>query len=1674
MSRRMPASTTSGRTRAGHGRVTLVLVSAVATLVAVLANGSPASAMSPRQVSARPQLVATVPGSSDRPAIPAVTPNDSTTSAGVDTPVAQQRTAAYLTLSATTSGGGDIDYQYRMGADGAFTEIPASDVTYQGTTAHPVWPIPPHGSIPPRGGLYLPLTWNLAKTVTDAGGNDGLVEVVSCAYLPNSPIVCSNPPTEVQFNRHAFGTSLAATQIGPGTVSSVTGDFRLAATDASATTAYGSLAVGRVMTTLDPTGEDRNLLPATLHDAETDLSGFVPENATVTAASSPTTWGADSLSVAPNTGPGSSDNTAASVGGDEGALRLGLVPGQDYTFTTHEYVPSTTGLTPDYAARGERPVAFTRVGTGAYVETDGSAPTVTGGWQTVSVTFLVPVGATEAFIRLYNGFAQGKVNDAVYYDDSTLAQNTGFGPGWVADLPGAGGAAADSLTDDTSTNGTAMLTSPDGSQLVYVAAGSTYPISYTPVADANDGSTLVKNDASTFVLTEQDGTETTWKTVGTNALWRTSSVTAVGSLVTNYLYNASGNLVTIVGAPPAGVSCTTAPTTTPGCRSLVINYATATTATGLGQTQWGNYAGNFSSVALVATNPSSPTVMTSQTLATYLYDTTGHLRAAYDPRISPILETTYSYDQNGRIASLGSPGVNPWSFAYDSTGRLTSTSRADPGRGGTDTTTVVYNVPLTGGSNGLPFPNGPTYTAVWGGEQPVAAVAIFPPGYPVNVGYDADGNPVLASGDWPWASLTYMDVSGRPIYQSTYGAGAWQTSMEVFDTDGHMVFSADALALDEVLNPLQYGMDSYARALQVNDGSPSALAALGTIYKYDGSDLTEVDGPYHVALVGDYTSSSDPQQLDPQDEDLHARTRYTYDENSPNGATYHLPTTVTKDAVDQDGEAFDPLVTKLGYNAIEAGDPSGWSLRKPTTSTVVMDSTSPNLTTTTRYNAQGQTIELRAASDPTGVTARTSLTAYYTATGTGPCVNIAEAGLACRTSPAAQPTSGPKLPTNTVTYSILNQPLTTTSANGTTTRKSTNTYDTAGRAITSAVTVTPAANGGTPVPKTTISYSPTMGLPATESASGGATITTGYDTDGRVYSYHDGTELSSDTVYDADGRVSIQSDGMATTTYTYDTSTEHRSLVTSKSDNIAGTFTATYDPDGRMVTQTYPNGLVATHNYGHGGIVDYDSLIYTVGTSTWASSVDVYNDHGQVAVTAGSPGQFNEYDDAQRLVVAYNATSITPTCPDRMYLYDADADRTGIECEGVNTTSFNYDQADRLTGSGYTYDDLGRTTTVPSSGLAPDTDLPAASGSVTLTYYANDMVSSESRQGSTSNVDRMTIDPAGRLATQYDGVTGTTETNDYANSSDSPAWTESFYDDGTTSIQHDVVGIDGNLAAESSTYAGTWSTTLELTDLQSNVIAQTPNNPTFGVESQSSYTEFGTNGNGNPNATYGWKGGKQRSADGFGGLVEMGARLYDPTLGRFLQPDSVPGGSCNPYDYACQDPLNKSDLSGTLSMDPNCYLGCDPDCHQSFCDDVGYDQWVFDQMNSSHPDCADDYFCVMAVDTPWKISVTAVNGLHGKPIMVLAPIHYLDVISQEQIAYLQSTDVSMLDLATDIGACYVGATAMAPYGAAAGVMAGGVGAGPGAVVGAVSGCILGLMGAEVPEYYGAEYEHGGG
>ncbi|WP_181871528.1 RHS repeat domain-containing protein [Sphaerisporangium album] len=132
-------------------------------------------------------------------------------------------------------------------------------------------------------------------------------------------------------------------------------------------------------------------------------------------------------------------------------------------------------------------------------------------------------------------------------------------------------------------------------------------------------------------------------------------------------------------------------------------------------------------------------------------------------------------------------------------------------------------------------------------------------------------------------------------------------------------------------------------------------------------------------------------------------------------------------------------------------------------------------------------------------------------------------------------------------------------------RTSTSTYDGAGRVTTKSLSVTPASAGGTAVPDVTYTYNPATGLQTAVTA-GGASVSTAYDTLGRVTSTTDADGNVSTTGYDAAGRVLTVNDGKGTYTYTYDGTdatgkAERRGLVTSVNTGGAGTFTGAYTAD---------------------------------------------------------------------------------------------------------------------------------------------------------------------------------------------------------------------------------------------------------------------------------------------------------------------------------------------------------------------------------------------------------------------------------------------------------------------------------------------------------------------------------
>lgn len=81
--------------------------------------------------------------------------------------------------------------------------------------------------------------------------------------------------------------------------------------------------------------------------------------------------------------------------------------------------------------------------------------------------------------------------------------------------------------------------------------------------------------------------------------------------------------------------------------------------------------------------------------------------------------------------------------------------------------------------------------------------------------------------------------------------------------------------------------------------------------------------------------------------------------------------------------------------------------------------------------------------------------------------------------------------------------------------------------------------------------------------------------------------------------------------------------------------------------------------------------------------------------------------------------------------------------------------------------------------------------------------------------------------------------------------------------------------------------------------------PYYGLDD-----EFGNQTTATPGSRFAWLGGKSRRTELSSGIIQMGLRSYEATIGRFLSTDPVSRGSVNTHDYANQDPINTFDLTG--------------------------------------------------------------------------------------------------------------------------------------------------------------------
>ncbi|HET7417080.1 MAG TPA: RHS repeat-associated core domain-containing protein [Solirubrobacterales bacterium] len=746
--------------------------------------------------------------------------------------------------------------------------------------------------------------------------------------------------------------------------------------------------------------------------------------------------------------------------------------------------------------------------------------------------------------------------------------------------------------------------------------------------------------------------------------------------------------------------------------------------------------------------------------------------------------------------------------------------------------------------------------------------------------------------DYSQATIHYMDPDGYEVNTaSAPPPGASGPSITTTETDIH----------GNVLREL--GAQNRLLALEAEASAPrSRELDTHSIYSSDGTEMLESWGPLHLVRLE-------------KGETVEARLHRTvkYDEGAPalkeGESAPRLPTKETTGAAiaGRSGDA-DQHLSEYRYN---------WTLRKQTES--IVDPGGLNIRRVTAYDATGLLIEARQPSNPSGGGAGTSKTVYYSATANSEqpsCGQVPKyAGLPCKVMPAAQPgTAGqPQLLVRTVSsYNQLDEPTETSESPGggsENVRRTILTYDAAGRQTAKKI-----EGGGASIPKVETLYSPSTGLPTAEqflcagsesecASFDKQTVTTTYDALGRMTSYEDADGNKATTTYDLLGRPVTSSDGKGSQTTRYDAQS---GLPVKLEDSAAGTFTATYNADGSLVERSLPDGLTAKTTFNAAGEpvhLTYTKQSFCGASCTWLDFGLQRSIYGQITSESGSLGTTAYgYDRAGRLTSA-EETPQGGSCTARVYAYDQDSNRTslttrsvglgeGCATSGGTSQAYEYDSADRLLAGGLIYDSFGRITKLPGS-LAGGKEL-------TTSYFADDMVASQSQGGVTNTFE---LDAALRQRTrlQAGGLEGS-EVFHYDGPSDAPVWTQR----GSTWTRN-IVGIGGELSAVQESGS---EIVLELTDLHGDIAATASISPEApALKATFSYEEFGKPISGSA-GRYGWLGAKQRRAELPSGVIQMGMRSYVPAIGRFLSVDPMVGGSANSYDYAYADPVNGLDLTG--------------------------------------------------------------------------------------------------------------------------------------------------------------------
>ncbi|MFC8435396.1 LamG-like jellyroll fold domain-containing protein, partial [Streptomyces sp. NPDC057253] len=858
---------------------------------------------------------------------------------------------------------------------------------------------------------------------------------------------------------------------------------------------------------------------------------------------------------------------------------------------------------------------------------------------------------------------------------------------------------------------------------------------------------------------------------------------------------------------------------------------------------------------------------------TYTYDAAGDpLSAAQYVDNSLTLTTKATYDDRGLKVTSTDPQNQVTSYANDEAGRLTSTTS-------------------------------PAITATTPGTGATAQV------YPVTLnGYDTFGDRTEAEDPGGRITATAYDRDGRktgttlPSYNGTSATTAW-----TYDAEGDVLSETDAKGETD------YAYDQLGDLVkQTNPAiSVSGNATRGTVtssYDLAGNRLTETS-PYGAV------------------------THHTYDDLGRSSGTWAYVYTSAGAQTKQETDStynsaglvaqtasVSGVTAKYTYDALgrthTVADTTGdtttytYDLRGDVTKTLLPDQTAQ----TAGYDAAGR--RTATANLDSAGTVLSSTSATYTDDGllktatdarhhTTNYAYDALGDLTQQTEPASDTASI----TTKFGYDAAGHRTSYTDGNGATMYY---TYNALGLPASKEV---PAVAGHTSDADRTTGYTyDERGRLVTQTDPGGVTTTNTYDAlddlTGQSATGADAPTATRTFQYSLNG--DLVASAVGDTWEYYDTNARGDILNTS---GQAGSSSFTYSADESPLTRTDASGT-STYTYDSDGRLSTDTDAATGTTLTYG-----YNSLSQTrTVTYGGSGDVRTfgYDSQHREKTDTLATASGTTVASVGYDWDDNGNLTGKTTTGVqgaSTNTYAYDYANRLTSwtsgattTGYTYDADGNRLTAGSTTYTYDArDELVSDGTHSYTYTARGTLAAKDATTYTFDAYGQRI-TAGSTASSYDAL-GRAVTIGSTHLSYSGAGND-VASDGTSAYSRDPSGA---LTGESSASGAT----LALTDLHSDLIGQFTATGT-ALTGSASYDPWGTAIASTLTGSVGYQSGFTDAATGD---VNMHARWYTPGTGSFDSADTVQNSAvgesadANPYAYAGDDPLTRTDPSGHCFWD---------------------------------------------------------------------------------------------------------------------------------------------------------------